>query len=48
MGLAGMAFAMVGAHVVLTDVEEIVPMLRVNVERNLDPAMVRMAKGGGA
>lgn len=41
MGLGGMAMAMIGADVVLTDVAEIVPMLQRNYEVNLSPGMIR-------
>ena len=34
-GLAGMAFALKGCHVVYTDLPELVPHLSLNVERNL-------------
>ncbi|KAG2442095.1 hypothetical protein HYH02_009584 [Chlamydomonas schloesseri] len=45
MGLAGMAFAMVGANVVLTDTVDVLPLLRINYETNLSPAAVRLARG---
>eukprot|EP00198_Chlamydomonas_reinhardtii_P003232 XP_001692568.1 predicted protein [Chlamydomonas reinhardtii] len=45
MGLAGMAFAMVGANVVLTDTADVLPLLRINYETNLSPAAVRLARG---
>ena len=49
---AGMAFAMVGANVVLTDTADVLPLLRINYETNLSPAAVRLARGeregGGA
>ncbi|GFR51417.1 hypothetical protein Agub_g13705, partial [Astrephomene gubernaculifera] len=45
MGLAGMAFAMVGADVVLTDTADVLGLLRINYETNLSPAAVRLARG---
>ncbi|KAG2429921.1 hypothetical protein HXX76_010701 [Chlamydomonas incerta] len=45
MGLAGMAFAMVGANVVLTDTADVLPLLRINYETNMSPAAVRLARG---
>ncbi|PNH06976.1 Methyltransferase-like protein 21D, partial [Tetrabaena socialis] len=45
MGLAGMAFAMVGADVVLTDTLDVLDLLRINYESNLSPAAVRLARG---
>lgn len=36
MGLAGMAAAMLGAHVVLTDVGDVLPLLARNVQSNFD------------
>ncbi|KAG2496390.1 hypothetical protein HYH03_005617 [Edaphochlamys debaryana] len=45
MGLAGMAFAMVGADVVLTDAAEVLGLLRVNAENNMSPAAIRLARG---
>ncbi|GIM05245.1 hypothetical protein Vretimale_9693, partial [Volvox reticuliferus] len=44
MGLAGMAFAMVGADVVLTDTADVLGLLRINYENNLSPAAVRLAR----
>lgn len=41
MGLAGLALALVGADVVLTDVAEVLPLLRRNSEANLSPAALR-------
>lgn len=41
----GMAFAMVGANVVLTDTADVLPLLRINYETNLSPAAVRLARG---
>ncbi|KXZ53685.1 hypothetical protein GPECTOR_6g602 [Gonium pectorale] len=45
MGLAGMAFAMVGADVVLTDTADVLGLLRINYDNNMSPAAVRLAKG---
>ncbi|GIL53527.1 hypothetical protein Vafri_9113 [Volvox africanus] len=44
MGLAGMAFAMVGADVVLTDTADVLGLLRINYENNLSPAAVRLSR----
>jgi protein N-lysine methyltransferase METTL21D len=41
MGLAGLALAMLGANVMLTDVKEVLPLLRRNYENNLSPAALR-------
>lgn len=35
MGLGGLAFAMMGCDVVLTDVAEVIPLLQRNFENNL-------------
>ncbi|MEW5306988.1 MAG: hypothetical protein WDW36_009411 [Sanguina aurantia] len=40
MGLGGLAFAMMGADVIITDTTEVLPMLRRNYERNLSPAAI--------
>lgn len=43
MGLAGMAFALLGADVVLTDTTEpVLALLRRNVEQNMTPAALRL------
>lgn len=44
MGLAGLALALVGADVVLTDTAEVLPLLRRNSEANLSPAALRGAQ----
>lgn len=41
MGLGGLALALLGARVVLTDTAEVLPMLTSNYERNLSPAALR-------
>lgn len=41
MGLGGMAFAILGADVTLTDVAEVMPLLQRNYEMNLAPATCR-------
>ena len=41
MGLGGLAFAMLGADVLLTDVAAVLPLLRRNYENNLSPAVLR-------
>ena len=41
MGLGGLALALLGASVVLTDTAEVLPMLTSNYERNLSPAALR-------
>lgn len=45
MGLAGMALAMIGCDVLLTDTADVMPLLRINVDNNLSAACVRLAKG---
>ena len=45
MGLGGMAFALLGAHVTLTDYGDVMPLLERNVERNLSPAALKRALG---
>ena len=46
MGLAGLALALLGADVVLTDVREVLPLLRRNTDANLSPAALRGACWG--
>ncbi len=41
MGLGGLAFAMLGADVLLTDVAAVLPLLRRNYENNMSPAALR-------
>ncbi|KAK9812794.1 hypothetical protein WJX72_003942 [[Myrmecia] bisecta] len=41
MGLGGMAAAMLGSEVVLTDVASVVPLLQRNYENNLSPAALQ-------
>eukprot|EP00201_Polytomella_parva_P019245 CAMPEP_0175055554 /NCGR_PEP_ID=MMETSP0052_2-20121109/10152_1 /TAXON_ID=51329 ORGANISM="Polytomella parva, Strain SAG 63-3" /NCGR_SAMPLE_ID=MMETSP0052_2 /ASSEMBLY_ACC=CAM_ASM_000194 /LENGTH=216 /DNA_ID=CAMNT_0016320427 /DNA_START=333 /DNA_END=983 /DNA_ORIENTATION=+ len=41
-----MAFAMVGAEVILTDTADVLDKLRINCNNNLSPAAVRLAKAG--
>ena len=41
MGLGGLAFAMLGANVLLTDVAAVLPLLRRNYENNLSPPVLR-------
>ena len=41
MGLGGLAFAMLGADVLLTDVAAVLPLLRRNYDNNLSPAALR-------
>ncbi|GBF92173.1 hypothetical protein Rsub_05255 [Raphidocelis subcapitata] len=48
MGLGGLAFALLGADVVLTDMLPVLPLLRRNYENNLSPAALRAASGDGA
>ena len=43
MGLGGLACAMLGAAVVLTDTAEVLPLLARNYEANLSPAALRVA-----
>ena len=43
MGLGGLAFAMLGCDVLLTDVAAVLPLLRRNYENNLSPAALRGA-----
>jgi hypothetical protein len=43
MGLGGLACAMLGAAVVLTDTAEVLPLLTRNYEANLSPAALRGA-----
>lgn len=48
MGLAGMAFALLGADVVLTDTTEpVLALLRRNAEANMAPAALRLRAGAG-
>lgn len=42
-GLAGLALAALGAHVTLTDVQSVLPLLRANAERTLSPAALAVA-----
>ena len=44
-GVAGMALALLGAHVTLTDVNEVLPLLRANVANNISPAALRGGPG---
>lgn len=37
-GVAGMALVLSGAHVALTDLQEVLPLLRANVSKNVTPA----------
>lgn len=41
MGLGGIALAILGCNVMLTDVEEVLPLLRNNYERNISPSALR-------
>ncbi len=41
MGLGGLAFAMLGADVLLTDVAAVLPLLRRNYENNMSPPALR-------
>ena len=41
MGLGGLAFAMLGCNVLLTDVAAVLPLLRRNYANNLSPAVLR-------
>lgn len=41
MGLGGLAFALLGADVVLSDMAPVLPLLRRNYENNLSPAALR-------
>lgn len=41
MGLGGLAFAMLGAEVALTDVAAVLPLLQRNYQNNLSPAALR-------
>ena len=43
MGLGGLAFAMLGCDVLLTDVAAVLPLLRRNCMNNLSPAVLRGA-----
>lgn len=38
MGLAGLALALLGCHVTLTDVDSVLPLLQGNATANLGPA----------
>jgi hypothetical protein len=44
MGLGGMALALLGAIVVSTDVEAVMPLLRLNYNNNLSPSSLRSAR----
>lgn len=41
MGLAGLAFALLGGHVLLSDVAAVLPLLTRNYENNLSAAALR-------
>ena len=41
MGLAGLAMAALGCTVTLTDTAEVLPLLRVNAERNMSSAALQ-------
>lgn len=45
MGVAGTALALMGGDVTFTDLESVLPLLRQNVDANLNPAVVRRALG---
>eukprot|EP00882_Tetradesmus_deserticola_P020392 GHRQ01022031.1.p1 GENE.GHRQ01022031.1~~GHRQ01022031.1.p1 ORF type:complete len:180 (+),score=67.43 GHRQ01022031.1:225-764(+) len=45
MGLAGLAFALIGANVLLTDVAEVMPLLQRNYDNNLSAAALRGEAG---
>ena len=45
MGVAGAALALMGGDVTFTDLESVLPLLRQNVDANLNPAVVRRAWG---
>lgn len=46
MGLGGIAFSMLGAEVVLTDTNDVLPLLRRNCESNLGCGIVTVAELG--
>ncbi|KAI7837928.1 hypothetical protein COHA_008234 [Chlorella ohadii] len=48
MGLAGMALALLGADVVFTDIGDVLPLLRRNVEQNVSPAALKLRDAGWA
>ena len=48
MGLAGIALAMLGCNVVLTDIASVYPLLKANVEANLGAAARSGAPSGQA
>ena len=48
MGLAGLALAALGARVLLTDVASVLPLLRVNADRNLSRAALAVSQPGWA
>ncbi|PRW45241.1 hypothetical protein C2E21_6339 [Chlorella sorokiniana] len=48
MGLAGMALALLGAEVVFTDIGDVLPLLRRNVEQNISPAALKLRDAGWA
>ena len=45
-GVAGLALALLGADVLLTDVAPVLPLLRTNADVNLGPAALRSLPGG--
>lgn len=47
-GLCGMALALLGAHVVLTDFGEVLPLLRANAEYNVTPQALKAAGDAAA
>ena len=48
MGLAGMAAALMGAHVTFSDLPSVLPLLERNVEMNVTPAAAKCAWGRAA
>ncbi|GAB4813580.1 hypothetical protein N2152v2_000626 [Parachlorella kessleri] len=48
MGLGGLAFALLGAHVTLTDLGPVLPLLARNYQQNLAPAVLRVGDASWA